>query len=331
MGGSSARAPSAAGARTGPSSLQLKFHRLERPGRASCPAATSRRSCSASGWPPSPKVLIIDEPTRGIDVGTKAEVHRLMSELAARRARGADDLLRAARGARHGRPRAGHARGAARRRSSRAPRPTRSRVVRAATAELEATPHERSTTPRPPPRRGAQRGGRQDLVDRVCACASSSLVGVLVMLVLGHDARQLALPQQPEPARHPAQRRDPGAARGRPDGRRRHAQHRPVGRLGARHHARSPTGVLFADHHGIPIALVVVLGIAVGAGFGLINGALVALGRVPVAGGHARHALRHPRHRLRLGHGPPDQRRRLPDGFLNLGTDTIAGRPVPRR
>ncbi|MDB5057872.1 MAG: transporter-like protein, partial [Chloroflexi bacterium] len=29
-----------------------------------------------------PKVLILDEPTRGIDVGTKAEVHRLMSELA---------------------------------------------------------------------------------------------------------------------------------------------------------------------------------------------------------------------------------------------------------
>ena len=29
-----------------------------------------------------PSVLIIDEPTRGIDVGTKAEVHRLLSELA---------------------------------------------------------------------------------------------------------------------------------------------------------------------------------------------------------------------------------------------------------
>ena len=27
-------------------------------------------------------MLIIDEPTRGIDVGTKAEVHRLLSELA---------------------------------------------------------------------------------------------------------------------------------------------------------------------------------------------------------------------------------------------------------
>jgi rhamnose transport system ATP-binding protein len=31
-----------------------------------------------------PKVLIVDEPTRGIDVGTKAEVHRLLSQLAGR-------------------------------------------------------------------------------------------------------------------------------------------------------------------------------------------------------------------------------------------------------
>ncbi|MDU0293663.1 sugar ABC transporter ATP-binding protein [Saccharothrix longispora] len=30
-----------------------------------------------------PKVLIVDEPTRGVDVGTKAEVHRLLSRLAA--------------------------------------------------------------------------------------------------------------------------------------------------------------------------------------------------------------------------------------------------------
>ncbi|MCJ1695574.1 sugar ABC transporter ATP-binding protein [Rathayibacter caricis] len=30
----------------------------------------------------NPKVLIIDEPTRGIDVGTKSEVHRLLSQLA---------------------------------------------------------------------------------------------------------------------------------------------------------------------------------------------------------------------------------------------------------
>ena len=50
--------------------------------RPPCPAATSRRSSSPSGWPPNPQLLIIDEPTRGIDVGTKAEVHRLLSELA---------------------------------------------------------------------------------------------------------------------------------------------------------------------------------------------------------------------------------------------------------
>jgi ABC-type sugar transport system ATPase subunit len=30
-----------------------------------------------------PRILMLDEPTRGIDVGTKAAVHALMSELAA--------------------------------------------------------------------------------------------------------------------------------------------------------------------------------------------------------------------------------------------------------
>ena len=29
-----------------------------------------------------PSLLIVDEPTRGIDIGTKAEVHRLLEELA---------------------------------------------------------------------------------------------------------------------------------------------------------------------------------------------------------------------------------------------------------
>jgi ABC-type sugar transport system ATPase subunit len=31
-----------------------------------------------------PRILIMDEPTRGIDVGAKAEIHRLMSELASK-------------------------------------------------------------------------------------------------------------------------------------------------------------------------------------------------------------------------------------------------------
>jgi rhamnose transport system ATP-binding protein len=30
----------------------------------------------------TPELLIVDEPTRGIDIGTKSEVHRLISQLA---------------------------------------------------------------------------------------------------------------------------------------------------------------------------------------------------------------------------------------------------------
>ena len=38
----------------------------------------------ARGLATEPRVLIVDEPTQGIDVGAKAEIHRLMSELAGR-------------------------------------------------------------------------------------------------------------------------------------------------------------------------------------------------------------------------------------------------------
>jgi rhamnose transport system ATP-binding protein len=61
--------------------LQLKFHRLSDPvGFLS--GGNQQKVVLAKWLATNPKVLIIDEPTRGIDVGTKAEVHRLMSELA---------------------------------------------------------------------------------------------------------------------------------------------------------------------------------------------------------------------------------------------------------
>jgi rhamnose transport system ATP-binding protein len=63
--------------------LQLKYHRLEDPvGFLS--GGNQQKVVLAKWLATEPKVLMVDEPTRGIDVGTKAEVHRLLSELAGR-------------------------------------------------------------------------------------------------------------------------------------------------------------------------------------------------------------------------------------------------------
>src|SRR5918992_6056144 len=61
--------------------LQLKFHRLENPA-GFLSGGNQQKGVLAKWLATDPKLLILDEPTRGIDVGTKAEVHRLMSELA---------------------------------------------------------------------------------------------------------------------------------------------------------------------------------------------------------------------------------------------------------
>ena len=61
--------------------LQLKYHRLgDSVGTLS--GGNQQKVVLGKWLATGPKVLIVDEPTRGIDVGTKAEVHRLMSELA---------------------------------------------------------------------------------------------------------------------------------------------------------------------------------------------------------------------------------------------------------
>ncbi|WP_370949108.1 sugar ABC transporter ATP-binding protein [Amycolatopsis sp. cg5] len=62
--------------------LRLKFAKLSDP--AGVLSGGNQQKVVLAKWlSRKPKVLIVDEPTRGIDVGTKAEVHRLLSELAA--------------------------------------------------------------------------------------------------------------------------------------------------------------------------------------------------------------------------------------------------------
>jgi rhamnose transport system ATP-binding protein len=61
--------------------LKIKLHRFSDP--VGFLSGGNQQKVVLGKWlATSPKLLIIDEPTRGIDVGTKAEVHRLMSELA---------------------------------------------------------------------------------------------------------------------------------------------------------------------------------------------------------------------------------------------------------
>jgi rhamnose transport system ATP-binding protein len=63
--------------------LQLKYHRLE-DSAGTLSGGNQQKVVLAKWLSTEPRLLIVDEPTRGIDVGTKAEVHRLLSELAGR-------------------------------------------------------------------------------------------------------------------------------------------------------------------------------------------------------------------------------------------------------
>jgi rhamnose transport system ATP-binding protein len=62
--------------------LQLKYGKLTNPAWT-LSGGNQQKAVLAKWLARKPTLLIVDEPTRGIDVGTKAEVHRLLSELAA--------------------------------------------------------------------------------------------------------------------------------------------------------------------------------------------------------------------------------------------------------
>jgi rhamnose transport system permease protein len=87
-------------------------------------------------------------------------------------------------------------------------------------------------------------------------------------------------------------------------------------------------GSLFADNRGIPIALVVLIGIAMGAGFGAINGALVSVGRVPslVVTIGTLYIIRGAD--FAWASGRQVTASQLPDDFLRIGSNSIAGIPV---
>lgn len=87
-------------------------------------------------------------------------------------------------------------------------------------------------------------------------------------------------------------------------------------------------GDLLSNHQGLPIPLVFVAGMALGAACGLFNGVLVTFGKVPALV-------------VTLGtlyifrglaflwtNGTQVNAETLPDAFLNLGTDSIAGVPI---
>jgi rhamnose transport system ATP-binding protein len=61
--------------------LEVKTSALDM-GAATMSGGNQQKVVIAKWLATEPKLLIIDEPTRGIDVGTKAEVHRLLCELA---------------------------------------------------------------------------------------------------------------------------------------------------------------------------------------------------------------------------------------------------------
>ena len=88
------------------------------------------------------------------------------------------------------------------------------------------------------------------------------------------------------------------------------------------------TGRLFVDNPGIPIIVVVLIGMLAGAGLGLINGLLVALGRVPALVITLGTLYIYRGVVLSWAGSDRINASDMPDGFLSLGTKAIFTIPV---
>ncbi|KQV75662.1 ATPase [Aeromicrobium sp. Root344] len=88
------------------------------------------------------------------------------------------------------------------------------------------------------------------------------------------------------------------------------------------------TGRLFVDNPGIPIVAVVAIGMLAGAGLGLINGLLVALGRVPALVITLGTLYIYRGVVLSWAGSNRINASDMPDGFLSLGTKSILTIPV---
>jgi rhamnose transport system permease protein len=87
-------------------------------------------------------------------------------------------------------------------------------------------------------------------------------------------------------------------------------------------------GDLLSSHQGMPLPLVFVAGMALGAACGLFNGVLVTWGRVPALVVTLGTLYMFRGLAFLWTNGTQVNAETLPDSFLNLGTDSIAGVPI---
>ena len=179
-----------------------------------------------------PKVLLLDEPTRGIDVGAHAEIVALIRRLCTEGPGAAGGLVGARRAGRRQRPRRGAARppqGRRDRRRRHHPREHHSHDCRRMTTDQQTS----AATATTHLRRAAARHGRPPRGLAAAGAGGHPDRRRLRRARLLHHPHRRGPPVR-QPDRHPLSRHAAGAARARHGGGDRHQGHRPFGRLGDR-------------------------------------------------------------------------------------------------